>query len=964
VSSITLENGQTQLEKDLAALCKGGVRFDAFARALYSTDASIYQIPPLGVVFPKDEEDVIRVVEYASSRKIPILPRGGGSGLAGQTVCEAIVLDFTRHMRNVLDFNPDAKTIRVQPGIVLDELNRFLKPHNLKFAPDPASSAQAAIGGMIGNNSTGGRSLIYGKTDYYLRSLRLVLSSGNVIQTRPVRISEIDRLESEEARSIHRKVSDLLSENADEISQRYPKLKRNVGGYNLPHVIQDDRIDLAKLIAGSEGTLAVVTEAELDLVSIPKASSLVLLCYRDLMPALESVTKILELGPSATELVDEVFLDLASKVQVYRDLVLQLPSGTKAILLVEFCGDEQALVDAKVAELVQKVVGEKNFAFTSRIAKNAQERDNLWALRKAALPILAGQVGDLKYVEFIEDATVPPEHLPAYVQDFKNILKKYDTSASFYAHAGPGCLHVRPMLNLKKQEDIEKMYQLGNDVTDAVVKYHGAISGEHGDGLSKTQWNRKMYGPRIWELFKQVKKTFDPEGIMNPGKICSDETDLRNNLREGPDKPRVHFDTMLDFSDKIDLVQAVELCNGCGGCRNLQGGTMCPSYRGSGDENLTTRGRANMLRNAIYGILPQDTLYSEKFRKEVLDLCLGCKACARECPSGVDLAKLKMEVLHQYHQRHGLSLRDRMLISVRTANILGSMFAPLSDWMRDFPLSRWFMEKVAGIDRRRKLPAFEADTFESWFHRRPSSAASDKHKVVLFVDCFTNHHETRIPKAAVEVLEACGVEVKVVKHGCCGRTMLSQGILDHAKATALSTIDDLIPWVRKGYEIVGCEPSCMTSLQEDYISLVRTDEAKLLAEHSFEIMEYLAGPAKEVLEKTLGKKGGDKKRVAYHGHCHQKAMGREKFAAEALACVPGMEVTQLDTGCCGMAGVFGYEKAHYDLSMNIAQDLFKKAKSHGGEIVATGFSCRCQIGDGMQAQAKHPVEVLAEALQK
>ncbi|MFH1022343.1 MAG: FAD-linked oxidase C-terminal domain-containing protein [Planctomycetota bacterium] len=952
-----------KLGRDMAGLCRGGVAFDDLSRARYATDGSLFRIRPLGVAFPADEADVARICRYADDRRIPVLPRGGGTSLAGQTVGEAVVLDFTRHLRRVISFDPGRRTVRVPPGIPLDELNRFLAPHGLKFAPDPASSAQACIGGMIGNNTTGAHSLVHGKTDAYVRSLRVVLANGQVVITRPLPADEgtfppAGTTEGVLLRGVRR----IAEANATEIARRFPPQRRNVSGYNLAGVLREGVLDLSKLVTGAEGTLGVVTEAELELVPLPKAVALVVLFFRDLDTALGHVPVLLESHPAALELLDGHFLALAARAPLYRDQLKYIPGGTEALLQAEFDGGDAGETLARARAFAAKFAGGAGPAFAAAVADLPADRAAWADLRKAALPVLGSRLEDARYVEFIEDTAVPAERLAGYVREFQEILARYHTHAAFYGHAGPGCLHVRPLLNLKTEAGVAAMMDLAEAVTDLVVRHGGAVSGEHGDGISRTRFNRKMYGEPLWKAFGEVKSLFDPRGIMNPGKVSGEPPDPRTVLREGPG---FHIDVppaALDYRDKHDLARAAAMCNGCGGCRKTDGGVMCPTFRPTREERLSTRGRVNVLIAALSGNLPPGTLESPEFRREVLDTCLACKGCARECQPGVDFARLRAEFLHHHHRAHGVPLGKRLFASARILGRAGCLFAPLTNFFFRAAPVRVALEAVAGIDRRRPLPRYASGTFEGWYRRegRRASNAKGERKVLLLADCFTNFHAPAAGIAAFRVLTACGAAVAVARHGCCGRPAYSQGMLDTARWQILHLAADLRPWVEDGFDIVGVEPGCVSMIREDAEYLLGPGMMEPVASRTYDVMEYLGKFLVGRVAALARDAGG--RRVALHAHCHEKAAGRAGTAAAVLRMVPGLDVAEVDSSCCGMAGSFGYGKGNYDLSMAVGEELFRKLREAGGEPVAAGFSCRTQVKDGMGVEVRHPVEILAAHL--
>ncbi|QLG48204.1 FAD-binding and (Fe-S)-binding domain-containing protein [Natrinema halophilum] len=997
------------LAADLRTACDGDVRFDEYTRVLYATDGSIYGAQPAGVVFPRDTSDVRATLAVASDHGAPVLARGAGSSLAGQAVGPGcVVLDLSRHMDAIRDVDPDEQTAVVQPGVVQDDLDAALEPYGLRFAPDPASSNRATIGGGIGNNSTGAHSVRYGITDAYVEECAVVLADGSLLRTREIALDspEWDRIVSKDDReaAIYRTVRAIVDDNAAEIESRYPDLKRSVSGYNLQKVLGTDAtgtrtIDLSKLLVGSEGTLGVVVEATLSLVSRPDETALTVCCYDDLLEALSAVPDALAHDPSAVELMDSEVFRLAAESTEYVEYAEPIPDGTQAALMLEF--------DSEVADDLPDAIGAattalvaNGAAFDSLQAFSPAEQDRLWKLRKAAIPLLMSMEGDPKPYPFVEDASVPPAELADYVADFQEVLETHDTTAAYFAHAGVGTLHIRPVLNLKDGDDVEKMRAIADDVTSLVVEHDGSFSGEHGDGLARTEFNPKLYGPDLWQAFKDVKSVFDPDWLMNPGKVVyrdDEPTDIRDHLRYGPDYAALEPRTTLDFEDDGGFSHLVELCNGCGTCRQTGSDVMCPTYRATEAEIATTRGRANLLRAAISGEIDHEELYDERFHEEVLDLCIGCKGCQSDCPTGVDLAKLKAEVKHQYHDREGTSLRERLFANVDRLAAVGSALAPVANRVSDLPGSRTVLEKTVGVAGDRSLPSFQRETLTDWFRKRGASVDSETATagVVLYPDAHTNHSNPAPGKAAVEVLEAADIHVVIPELGPTGRAAYSQGMLEVAAEQGRTLLDDLDPFLERGWSVLFVEPSDAAMVVDEYRSLFETTRVETLAANAFGVCEYLdENRLVEDLSFDPAETAGTP--CTFHGHCHQKARGADHHAVGVLRRA-GYTVEPVDSGCCGMAGSFGYEAEHYELSRAIGSLLREKLEDSaasapsagrlaaddfdgGGEnsgngangraggdgerlVVAPGTSCRTQIGDfeGYERPA-HPVELLAGGL--
>ncbi len=940
-------------------------RFDETARVLYSTDASIYEIEPLGVAYPARAEHVSRILRFAYERGIPVTPRGGGTSLAGQSVGRSIQIDFSRHMNRILEVDVEERWARVQPGVVLDELNARLKPLGLLFAPDVSPSNRANIGGMIGNNSCGSHSILYGKTIDHVQTLDVVLSDGTSTEFGPVgerEYGEKAALEGMEGR-IYREIRRIAHENRDEVAARYPKIMRRVGGYNLDEFTGEGIFDLCKMIVGSEGTLAAVTEARVNLVPLPAHTGLAICHFSDLIESMEATVEILKTDPSAVELTDKTILDLAKASPAAAHQRDFIEGDPEAILMVEYYGETAEAVSDRL-DALEALVRERRLGYACVRATTPASQANAWGIRKAGLGLLMGMKGDTKPATFVEDTAVSPEKLPDYIRAFRDIVHRHGTVASYYAHASVGTIHIRPLINLKRAEDVARMRAIAEDIRDLVMAFGGAVSSEHGDGLVRSEWNEQVFGTQLYDAFKAVKAVFDPNGIMNPGKIIANQK-MTDNLRFGPAYQAEEINTYFDFSGDGGFSRSIELCNGVGACRKKLVGTMCPSYIATLDEEHSTRGRANVLRAALSGKLDGSGFTSRRVY-EALDLCLECKGCKGECPSNVDMAKMKYEFLAHYYEKHGLPLRNRLFGRIETLNRLGSAFAPLSNRIVNHPWHKSLLERTIGIDRRRSLPEFAEETFEQWFCQRDSfyGGGPERPTVVFFPDTFVNYSEPRIGKAAVEVLERAGYRVVLAEpRACCGRPLISKGMLRQARAAARFNIAQLARYVDRGWTIVGCEPSCIMTFRDDYRDLVDDPRTERLADSVLMIDEFLAR------EQAAGRLslpvGPSDRTIQLHGHCQQKAIAGTSSTVAALELVPGYEVTTLNTGCCGMAGSFGYEREHYDLSMKIGEDrLFPaiRAADDGTEFAATGTSCRHQIADGTGRTALHPIELIRMAL--
>ena len=968
-----------ELAQAIRRRVSGEVRFDPFSRVLYSTDASIYQMEPIGVVIPRDVEDVLAVVEVARDNEVPLLPRGGGTSLAGQTVNHAIVLDFSKYMNQVLEINAAEQWVRAQPGIVLEQLNKQLAGHNLQYAPDPTTANRACVGGGIGNNTCGAHSVIYGKTLDHVKETEVVLADGSLAHFRALNPGELEtRLDNTGLEGdIYRGIRSLAQENAPEIEARFPKIMRRVSGYNLDEFLSDSPFNLSRMVVGSEGTLCVVSEAKLNLVPRPTMTALSVLHFSNIVEASEATREVLKHCPSSIEVMDKILLDRSRESLGHSRSMSFIEGDPGALLAVEFYGDSEAELTAKLNSL-QEDMARRHLGYACVNLVDSSAQASVWNLRKAGLGLLMSIRGDSKPLPFVEDAAVDPENLGPFVMRFDEIVRSHGTEAAYYGHASVGCLHIRPLVSLKDSQGINTMESIADEISDLVREYGGSMSGEHGDGIVRGVWTEKMFGTQIYQAFRQVKSTFDPQGIMNPGKIV-DTPPMTENLRYGPEYTAGSIPTRLDFSLDTDYAGAVEMCNGMGACRKLDG-SMCPSYMATREEEHSTRGRANLLRAALSGKLPEGSIASHRLY-EALDLCLECKACKAECDSGVDMAKLKYEFLAQYHRANGLPLRSRLFAHIDRINRLGSRLAPFSNWAAGSPLGK-LAATVLGIHPKRSLPPFARQTLPKWFKSRarqnppvsPFNKGGQKGDlrnvrreaggtVVLFNDTFMSYNYPQVGKAAVELLEAAGFRVELANARCCGRPMISNGLLDEAASNARYNVDLLHGYADRDIPIIGCEPSCLLTFRDEYPELLKDEKSRRVADHAYLIEEFLM-MLHEKGELQLEFQDVTKK-VLFHGHCHQKALAGTASSLAALRLPPGYQVEQVNAGCCGMAGAFGFEREHYEISMQIGgQALFPavSAKDAEWEIAVTGVSCRQQIEDGTGRSAKHLVEILREAL--
>ena len=967
MASVLPADARDALRTRLASRIAGTLRTDEMSRALYATDASMYAMQPIGVLVPKQKEDVQRALDVASEFGVPVLPRGGGSSLAGQGVNTALVIDFTVHLNDIIEIDPEAQTARVEPGVTLDDLNRAAAEHGLMVGPDPASANRATLGGMWANNSTGTHSITYGNFIHHVRRAEVLLADGTPATFGPLdhegwqERMRADGLEG----AIYRGLEALLADGGREIIENdTPSHWRRNNGYRLEALLEEER-NLAKLLCGSEGTLAVATELTCNLVEKPERTALGVAHFETRDDALRAVTTVLETDPTAVELFDGVAIERTQQTPGYADRLTFLEGTPGAVLITEYSGDSVDDVTSQLDSLDHALAGTERGYSVVRV-REPEAIDNVWSIRKEGLGLLMGVEGDYKPWAFIEDASVPVEHLADYIDELSTFIDETDTRAAYYAHASAGCLHVRPFVNTRDEAEVEKMERIARESLDLVKKYGGVVSSEHGDGLVRGWANPAILGEDLYELCRKTKSVFDPERILNPGKVV-DAPPMTEHLRMGPDYETRPFRTELDFSEDGDFAGAVEKCNGNGACRKLRAGTMCPSFMATREEKDSTRGRANALRSALAGDLSDDAMTGEDMA-DVMDLCIQCKACKTECPSNVDMAKIKTEWQHQYWQEHPMPLRERLFAWQPdwARWISGTPLASVVNWLgRRAPL-RAVGEQVFGVDAERDVPPFAPQTFRQWFRRHawPSPAPSGP-RVVLFADSFNSYHTPPPLRAAAQFLHGTGHRVELPgPRTCCGRTLLSKGQVPAAQRRALRTVEVLHPYAADGVPIVGLEPSCILTLRDEFLDLLPGEpRAEAVADAVYTFEEYVAERADAGAFADVDWEGCDGD-VLLHGHCHQKALIGTGATEQALS-LPGYRVEAVDAGCCGMAGAFGYEAEHVDVSKQMAeQRLAPAVRSTDADthIAAPGFSCRSQIKDVADRTAQHPAELLWAAL--
>ncbi len=978
--------GDDKLAQRIGKAIDGKVLFDPFSRGRYATDASHYQVEPVGVVVPETADDVRAVIDIARDEGMPVLPRGGGTSQCGQTVGEAIVLDTSKHMNRVLEFDAASRTARVEPGIVLDRLNAFLKPHGLWFPVDVSTSSRATIGGMTGNNSCGSRSIRYGTMRDNVRAIDVVLADGSDMHFGEVSDNRTMAHLSDHQRDLVAGLLNLGRDHEALIKERFPDLMRRVGGYNIDALMPtgpsrggwDNQTvhktpthpNLAHLLIGSEGTLAFSTSVDIDLQPLPTQKVLGICHFPKFYDAMSAPQHLVKLGPVAVELVDRTMIELSRAIPMFTDTVNRFIKGEPdAVLLVEFAEPDQQENLRRLKQLGE-MMADLGFPDAVVEAVDPEFQKAVWEVRKSGLNIMMSMKGDGKPISFVEDCAVRLEDLAEYTDRLTQVFHKYDTEGTWYAHASVGTLHVRPVVNLKQELGAKQMRAIAEEAFEMVREYKGSHSGEHGDGLVRSEFHEAMFGPEMVQAFRNVKQAFDADGLFNPGKIVDPpKMDDRNLFRFKPGYQPIPIDTVMDWSDWGGFSGAVEMCNNNGACRKSDPGVMCPSFRVTGDEQHLTRGRANTLRLAISGQLGAEAFTSDAM-KDTMQLCVGCKGCKRECPTGVDMAKMKTEFLYHYNKRHGVPLKDKLIAYLPRYAPMASRIAGILNLRDKVPGLAGLSEWMLGFSAKRTLPQWRPDIFDADASGVHPDSCPVGQAVVLFADTFSTYFEPENLHAAKRVLDAAGYRVAIARPPkgerplCCGRTFLAAGLVDEAKAEARRMADAVLPFVRAGVPVIGLEPSCLFTLKDEFASLLPKDEAEDIAAKAMLFEEFIAD---EIDAGTfrLDLKPLPHSKALLHGHCHQKAFAAMGAVEKTLRFVPGLSVETIESSCCGMAGAFGYEADNYETSIKMAElNLLPKVRAADTDtlIVADGTSCRHQIADGAARDAVHVARVLDMAL--
>jgi FAD/FMN-containing dehydrogenase/Fe-S oxidoreductase len=941
---------------DLAPLLQGEIFCDEVHRIIYSSAACMYEIRPQAVVYPKDTNDVSRVLEYCYSHSVPVTPRGAGSGLSGQAIGSGVVIDLSRHMNRILAVDREKSTARVQPGVVLAQLNQAVKSDGLFFPPDPSSGDYCTVGGMIANNSSGSRSLMYGATKDYIQSLQVVLSDGEVASFRKLAVDSEElksiRHRDDHLGAIYTSMIGLLWRNREVIDEWSPRVEKNTSGYNLKEAFGNGSVDLTRVIAGSEGTLCVVTEATVALADLPDHRSCLVLFFDDLYKAGRAVLEARELEPSAIEFVNEGFLDAA--VGAEREVDELVPAGSKAMLLVEFDGEEMSELEGKAAALAERVVRELRLSTHSESATREDQIERLWRVRKAAVPIIMKNRELKKPIPFVEDMVVPPERLPEFLQRLYEIFRENGVDAPAYGHAGEGNIHVRPLLDLTCQEDLRKMEVIAEAVYGLTKEVGGSPSGEHGDGLVRAPFLKDFSGP-LYEFFFWTKRIFDPKGIMNPGKKVSDSPAMSHDLKFGPDFREMPTGTSLD---ERKFLREIEGCHGCGMCRSVVNTIMCPVYRATGDERYTPRSKANLLRAMISGRTEPEDLVADPEFGEIMGMCYGCRTCLTECPTQVNVPLLATVAKHEIVKKAGLRFRDKVFCDFEAVGRMGSSLAPLANVSMRLAPVRAAMERLTGLSRNRKMPAFNRGRFHP---RRKSELLHGGSLVAYFPGCFVNFMDASLGHNLASVLEDADIEMVVPDVGCCGIPSISHGDLEGAKRRALENIAGLMRLVERGVPVVATCPSCLLALKREYTELFGGEDAEAVAGAVHDATGFVLDL---VREKRLPLGALENfPRAFYHTACHQMSLAPQADRLKELRTRLMLDLVEAEDGCCGIGGTFGFKAKNRMVSDGVGGPLFESIRNSGARVVITECpTCKIQISQGTGLRVFHPVELLRDAV--
>ncbi len=945
-----------KLVERLKGAIEGEVRDDWVTRRVYSVDASIFEVEPLCVVTPKGKEDVIRTVKIAGELGVPVVPRGAATGITGSCLGPGVVIDLSKYMDRILKIDAQRGVAVCEPGVVQDRLNGELAGFGLRLGPDTSTGNRATLGGMLANNAAGSRSLKYGRMVDHVVEVELVLAGGEVVRFGEVDPAsfEIKAMGNRSEGRIYRAVSEIKRDYGEEIERHFPKIPRRVSGYNLDALVSGNTINLSKLVAGSEGTLGIVTEVAVNIVPVPKETGLLVVHFKDMLEGMDALSEMLSFRPISLEVMDHHLIGMGKQSKSVGDKLGWLQGEPEAVFAIEAEEDSKEKLQGRLEEIAA-VLQQRGIGYGHTILIDPKAQSHIWQVRKAGLGLLMSKRSYSRAIAFIEDISVPPERLAGFMREFLDYMRGIGKDSGIYGHAGSGCMHIRPYMDVRSKDELALMKEIMKNVSRLLRKYGGALSGEHGDGMVRSWLNEEMFGEKIYKAFVLLKQAFDPDNRMNPGKIVFPVPFEEH--RRMDDKTEIReIETFLDFSKEGGFALAADMCNGNAQCRKSEG-TMCPSFQASHDEYHTTRARAEVLRSIITGREPVEAFTGEGL-KDVLDLCIECKGCKRDCPSEVDMAKMKSEFLFHYQEKHGYKIRDRLFAFTGKMSRAAQRFANVANVLGKSWIARRVLSAL-GVSNERPLPRFAKERFTDWAGRNPSPPGGKP--VVLFADTFTEFNEPQVGIAAKGVLEALGYTVIVPKWQCCGRTLISKGFLREAKSYAEKAVFQLLPFAEESIPIIALEPSCISALVDDFQGLLGYGSPSMqkVRESCRSFDEFLSRhPGKLPLKEGAG-------HILYHGHCHQKALGGTNAALEVLKQIPGSTVQEIPTGCCGMAGAFGYEKEHFAFSKKIAEQALIPALSRapdGAVVVASGFSCRHQIEHLTQIKPLHLAELLYELL--
>ena len=929
----------TRLTQDLKTHVEGEVLLNDIEKQVYSVDASIYQITPKLVVIPQTKDDLLSIVLVAKKHKIPLIPRGAATGIAGGCIGKGIVIDLSKNLNTITQINPREAWADVEPGVVQDQLNKSLSPIQSRLGPDTSTGNRATIGGMIGNNSSGAHSLRFGRMSEHIIELEVVLSSGEIATFKELNMQEWNAYSQETSHEgrIYRQLARIRREYGEEIKKHFPKHKRRASGYNLDELIRPEGINVAKLIAGSEGTLGLVASAKLKISPKPLHTALIVLYFHSRTEGFWHAEKLIQHELYSLEIIDEQLIQLGLIAPNMQGKLEWIEGSPVSMVVAELDANALPDLEDKILKLTEFVEKEK-IGYSYSVLRTPDDIAHVWELRKAGLGLLMSRRTKSQAIAFVEDVSVPPHQLGPFMERFLKYIESEGKEAGFYGHMGEGCIHVRPYVDMTDPEDYQRMKRMIESVGDLLLEHEGVLSGEHGDGLVRSWTHPKMFGPKLYQAFCEIKEIFDPDHLMNPGKIV-DAPDFFENLRNSPQHQVAELDTFLDFTPDGGLSFAVNMCNGNGNCRKQQG-LMCPSFQAYGDERHSTRARAQALRAVVNGQVSLEALTQNEVL-DVLDLCLECKGCKRDCPSHVDMARIKAEVLHQQQKKKGSSLRTKIFAHVGQLNMLQSYFPKSSRFFQSSSLSKYLLKRI-GIAPERELPQIALETFSKVNLEQPKQEEC-KDTVVLFNDTFTEFNCPEIGVSAVQVLNSLGFHVIIPPWRCCGRPMFSKGLLTKAQKLAKNLVAQLLPYAKKGYPILGLEPSCLYTIIDDYPHLMPKEECQTVIDACLTFDAFLDSLIeKDAFPVDLGP---DRPNVKLHRHCYQKALEQTPHTLNVLKHVFGNKASEIPSGCCGMAGSFGYESEHYDMSIAIANKRLVPAIKNSppsSTFVANGMSCRGQ----------------------